>query len=518
MMSNRFSDTLFQLIKSLEKAEKRHFKLYIKRNSAKEDLKIVELFDTLHKLTDYDETILLKKLKTIEKPQLANVKVHLYKQLLSSLRLLKRGDSVDLQLNEQLDYAHILYKKGLYIQSLRIIEKAKETARQHHKINYLVQAIALEKRIETIHSSRSIQNRAEVLADESNNVNKQIDILAKLSNLALLLQGWFIKNGHARNITDENKVTAYLLKHMPPKAWHEKGFYEKMYLHQAYCLYAFIKQDFLNYYRHAQSWVTIFDEQPSMIRVETANYIKGLHTLLSSCFYLRNNEKLREVLLHFENFAQTPRVQEHDSFRIQTFVYISSAKINQHILKGTFAQGISLVPGILKQLNDDNLFIDEHRILIINYKIASLYFGNEDYGTTIDYLQKIINEISDVRSDLQCYARLLHLICHYELGNFSLVEYLTKSVYRFMAKRGNLTVIEEEIFSFLRKSFKVPRSELRAALEKLLIKIKTLEKNRLETRSFTYLDIISWLESKLQRKTLSEVLQTKYANSKNRKY
>ena len=255
-----------------------------------------------------------------------------------------------------------------------------------------------------------------------------------------------------------------------------------------------------------------------MIRVETANYIKGLHTLLSSCFYLRNNEKLREVLLHFENFAQTPRVQEHDSFRIQTFVYISSAKINQHILKGTFAQGISLVPGILKQLNDDNLFIDEHRILIINYKIASLYFGNEDYGTTIDYLQKIINESSDVRSDLQCYARLLHLICHYELGNFSLVEYLTKSVYRFMAKRGNLTVIEEEIFSFLRKSFKVPRSELRAALEKLLIKIKTLEKNRLETRSFTYLDIISWLESKLQRKTLSEVLQTKYANSKKRKY
>jgi hypothetical protein len=47
MMPNRFSDTLFQLIKSLEKAEKRHFKLYINRNSAKEDLKIVELFDTL---------------------------------------------------------------------------------------------------------------------------------------------------------------------------------------------------------------------------------------------------------------------------------------------------------------------------------------------------------------------------------------------------------------------------------------------------------------------------------------
>ena len=43
-MPNRFTDTLFQLIKSLEKAEKRHFKLYIKRSSGNEDLKIIELF------------------------------------------------------------------------------------------------------------------------------------------------------------------------------------------------------------------------------------------------------------------------------------------------------------------------------------------------------------------------------------------------------------------------------------------------------------------------------------------
>ena len=61
-MPNRFTDTLFQLIHSLEKSEKRHFKLYIKRSSAKEDLKIVQLFDAIDKLQDYDEKILLKRL------------------------------------------------------------------------------------------------------------------------------------------------------------------------------------------------------------------------------------------------------------------------------------------------------------------------------------------------------------------------------------------------------------------------------------------------------------------------
>ena len=77
IMSNRFSDTLFQLIHSLEKSEKRHFKLYIKRSSAKEDLKIVQLFDALDKMHEYDEKILLKKLPGTEKPSFPILK-HIY--------------------------------------------------------------------------------------------------------------------------------------------------------------------------------------------------------------------------------------------------------------------------------------------------------------------------------------------------------------------------------------------------------------------------------------------------------
>jgi hypothetical protein len=60
-MSNRFSDILFQLVHSLEKSEKRHFKLYIKRSSAKQDLKIIQLFDALDKLQEYDEKVVVEK-------------------------------------------------------------------------------------------------------------------------------------------------------------------------------------------------------------------------------------------------------------------------------------------------------------------------------------------------------------------------------------------------------------------------------------------------------------------------
>jgi hypothetical protein len=114
------------------------------------------------------------------------------------------------------------------------------------------------------------------------------------------------------------------------------------------------------------------------------------------------------TLKQFEAFAQTSRVKEHDNFRIQAFVYISTAKINHHFITGTFKDGLKEVPHIEEQLTEYAMFLDQHRIMVLNYKIATLYFGSGDYSTSIDYLQKIINETGDLRTDLQCYARLLH--------------------------------------------------------------------------------------------------------------
>ena len=82
-MPNRSSDALFQLIKSLEKSEKRNFKLYITRNSSSLDLKSIQLFDALDKMDEYDEPQLLNKNKNIRKAQLSNAKAHLYREILS---------------------------------------------------------------------------------------------------------------------------------------------------------------------------------------------------------------------------------------------------------------------------------------------------------------------------------------------------------------------------------------------------------------------------------------------------
>jgi len=464
----------------------------------------------MDKMDEYNEADLLKKIKSIKKQQLSNAKAYLYRQILSSLRLIKNENNIDIQLHEQLDYARILYNQGLYLQSLKVLDRIKESARAYHQLTFLMQVLFFEQKIEALHITRSIQDRADRLAIEMDEVNRRLLLTGSLSNLSLQLYSWFIKNGHARNDKDEKAVQEFFETHLPEDTSKCNGFYEKLYLYQCYCWYSFIGQDFLSYYRYTQKWVDLFEKDKFMINIETSLYIKGMHNLLGAHFDLLNYPKFIDTLDEFERFSHSEIVSNNDNNRIQTFVYLHISKINKHFIDGTFTEGLELVPYIERKLKEYELYLDRHRVLVFYYKFASLYFGSGDYENTIKYLNKIINWKVDLRNDLQCYSRLLHLIAHYELGNYQLLEYLIKSVYRFMAKMENLSLVEEEIFKFLRKSFKLTPRQLRPEFEKLLEMLKAYEKNRFETRAFVYLDIISWLQSKIRNVPVQDIIREKF--------
>lgn len=509
-MPNRSTDALFQLVKSLEKSEKRNFKLFVKRNSSSDTLKTIQLFDALDKMAEYDEPLLLKKNKSITKTQLSNIKAALYKQILSSLRIIKDENNIDIQLHELMDHARILFNKGLYLQSLKVLKHLKDLAKQHNQITYLEQVLFFEKKIETLYITRSMRNRADQLSQESDEVTEAIVLVNRLSNLALQLYSWYIQHGHARNENDIRSIQLFFQTHLPSNSAKASGFYEKLYLYQSYCWYAFIRLDFLQYYRYCQKWVDLFEKYPEMMAFETANYIKAMHNLMGAHFDLLNHEKLAETIKKFEQFTKTKLVTENDNNFILAYQYLYTARINLYFLQGTFDKGLKMVPHLEEMLKEYGIYLDLHRVLVFYYKIACLYFGSGDNERAIDYLNRIINQKADLREDLQCYARLLHLIAHYELGNFELLEYLIKSVYRYMAKMQNLSKVEEEMFAFLRRSFRVGAHALKPEFQKLLGKLKKYEGNPLETRAFAYLDVISWLESKINNVNVQDVIREKY--------
>lgn len=508
--SNRLHDPLFQLIKSLGKAEKRNFKLFVGRNTASGDLKSVQLFDLLDKMTDYDEAALLKKGTSFKKEQLPNLKAHLYRQILASLRVLREEVNVEVQLHEQLEYARILYDKGLYQQSLRLLERTRETAKTYHQNSFWLQALVFEKKIESLHITRSTRQRAEEISQEVRLLNDRLALIGRLSNLSLQLYNWYIYQGHARNEQELRAVHEFFTAQLPVNAWQAEGFFERLYYAQAYCWYGFIAQDFLVYYRYARKWTELFDRFPQMRRVETAYYVKGMHNLLIAHFMLRNHAGFADTLNRFESFAESEEAKATDNMRAQTAIYLHIARLNGCFLSGDFTAGIALIPEVEACLTQFQLQTDRHRVLVFYYKIACVYFACGDYSHAIEYLHRIIHWKVDLRGDLQCYARLLHLISHYELGNMDIMEHLIKSVYRFMANMEHLSVVEEEIFRFIRKSFQwSSNAQIRTALGLLLDRLRRIEHDRFESRSFMYLDIISWIESKLEHVPVQEVIRRK---------
>ena len=214
-MPNGQKTFVFTLIKSMQKSDKRAFKLYINRSGNREGMKVVKLFDALDKMPEYDEDTLLMKVPEISKSQLSNAKSHLYRQILSSFRVIQTPHNVDMQIRELLDYTRILYNKGLYQQCLKTLEKAKGLAKGASRNHLYLEVQEFEKVIEAQFITRSIEDRAELLTEEVNNVLNIVKKTHEFSNLALRLYGLYIKIGHVKNEREDSMVRNFFKTNLP---------------------------------------------------------------------------------------------------------------------------------------------------------------------------------------------------------------------------------------------------------------------------------------------------------------
>lgn len=508
-MPKQPTDFLLQLIKSLSKPEKRHFKLFVQRNPSNSDSLFLRLFAHLEKQKAYDEKLIFKQIPEIKKQQLPNLKAHLYKQLLVSLRLMHRADNEDIDIREKIDYARILYNKGLYRQSLDLLDRSKEKCKDLGFSALLMEIIEFEKLIESQYITRSISSRAEVLSDEALQTSSEIQRIQKYSNLSLQLYGLYLKVGYVRNAKDHLLVKEFFNSRILKDNEDKLGFYERLYLYQSYVWYYYMLLDFKMYYRYSQKWVNLFEEYPEMYSTEKPIYLKGRHNQLNALFLLNRHDKFMEAMHNFlQSLKKNPARNENE--KSIEFIYYYTHKINQHYLEGTFQAGIPLVQDIMSAIKADVYHLDFHRVILFYYKIACLYFGSGDNSKAIDYLNMIVNESPDFRGDIQCYARILRLIAYYELGDNFLIEYQVKSIYRFLIKMDDLHAVQREILSFIKKLPRVQPAELKREFKKLLDKLTKLKDDPYEIRSFLYLDIISWLESKIQGVSVQQIIREKF--------
>ena len=509
-MINTQKDNLFVLVKSLSKSEKRQFKLYVGRLGVNTDSKFLALFNLMDKLPKYDEDVILKT-KIVKKAQLSNLKAHLYKQILISLRLNPSHQNIRIQIREQLDFATILYHKGLYKQSLKILDKAKILAIDNEEKNIAYEIVELEKIIESQYITRSISTRADELAIQAKNLSMENVIASKLSNLSLQLYGLLLKTGYVKNDDEYKVITKYFKDRMPKYKIKNLGFREKLWLYKSHLWYSFLVQDFSSSYKYSKKWVDLFYDNEAMIKLNPVFFLKGNHYLLESLFFARHYRKFKKSLKQLEAIVETVDFPKDDNIEVLRFLYINNNKFNLHFIEGSFEKGIPLVAEVISGIKLYNDRIDEHHIMLFYYKIASLYFGAGDNKKCIEYLEKIIgNRNLKMREDLMCFARILSLLAHYESGLDYHLDIQLKSTYKFLIKMDDLHEVQKDIIAFLRGLGTIYPHQLKAEFVKLYKKLKAYEDDPYERRSFLYLDILSWLECKIENKPIATIIQEKF--------
>ena len=491
-------DALFDLITSLTKAEKRNFRIYAKKIQSSGEVLFLKLFDYLEKQAVYDVNELLSNLKGIKKSQIANLKRNLYQHILTSLRLLYSQKHIGLQIREFLDDAEILYNKGLYLQSLKILSRAKKIAQKNHQSILHVAIVAFESKIESRHITRSSTQRMSELMQESKLRNQIIANIASLANLKLYLQRVFINDGHLKTVEAKTANKLYFTSLTEAFQLTKATFFEKAFFYQSCYWYHFLLQEFNFCYDYALRWVQLYEAEANMITTDIDMYLRAKHHLLNTSFFIKDKEGLNQEVQHFTVFVDTHADQFSLNAFVQAYLFLYQAQFNLHFLSRQFENGLVLIPKVLAFIKTYEYQLDNYKIMILYYKVASCYLGAGQPEKTIDYVNQVINQSgSALREDILRFSRLLGMLAHYELNNIPSLEYLLNATERQLKQSTQPDQLSQITLTFFKKIiYAIPRTQAQL-FEDFYQAVFELSQRVEEGRAFIFLDMLGWVEKQM---------------------
>lgn len=502
---------LFDLIHSLTKSEKRSFKLFVNKSGDVGEAKYMKIFDIMEKLRDYDEPLILSKLKGMTKPQFSNQKTHLYGLVLASLRVSSLKQDIDINLREQLDYIRVLYKKGLYDQSLRLLTRAKNITGDYRKDLFQIAILDYEKQIRSQQVFDLEEEYIDQLDREYRLAMKRFDNVQQFFTLAIKMKARFIERGMVKSDTEINNLKALFYTKLPDYEEDKLAFNEKFYLYRAFYWFSYLTYDFQSCITYAEKWVKIFEET-GLDQKRRAGYLKGMNRLLQSTF--RINAKT-QFCMHYEHFLNFEKLQWNSmasNTQMLLLKYKAIQTFNMVFLTAQFEEHLPMIEKMLADIEAIEEVFDKHNRTVIYYKAGVYYFALKDYEKSASYFNRLIQDGDKIRSDLKGFARIINLIIDYEMANESHLERKLKSAYGYLNQQQNLGEFQGAVLDFLSGIGKIYPQEIKKGFKELKAKLEELEKNRFAKKTLLYFDIISWLEAKIQDKTFAEIVREKVAD------
>ncbi len=498
-------DKLHELIHALTKSEKRFFKLYSSLSGDAKQKKYLKLFEALQHVKNYNEE---KVIDFLEKKGVSinnnwgSDKNYLYAQILETLRIQHTTSSAMTKARFHLDTSTILYQKGLIEQALQECIKSKKLSFKYHLISILPEVLLQERILQAFEGTTTAK-----LNDMKEELNSSLTNISNFNEADYhyrLVINELIAKGKART-EEEKKYANSLLKQLEqfPK---DLGLHTSIRRYQGLAVHHFINNDPTKEYEYINRIIDLMENHVDFKQENQYEYITFLsHALRLS--KIISPEKFQEKLTAF---FEVPEKMKQDKKKVSARIYSlgHSTNLVKLLEEGDYNKGINLKSEIKSILKEYNSLIPRSVHMTFEYKFAYLHFGESEFTEALKHINVVLNEYNENdRKDVYSFSRILSLIIHYELGNYSLISYYIRSVFNFLKKREQLYTFENIMLQTIKILPRAKNKDEKKAIfiEKRIELIEYFKSQPNQEHILEFFDFITWIDSKIQEIPFKEM-------------
>ncbi len=481
---------LFDLVKSLSKGEKAYFRKNLPASSDG-DKGYLKIFEVLDGMKEYDEELLLKKLKIKkEGTAFAVAKNYLQKNILKSLQQFHAEKTVNATIYSHLEQAEILTQKGLHQMAQKSLEKAYQLAKESERLAIWLECIL---RLRLMVSNLPIDKKSITYIDE-------------LHKEEVMVQEWLKNQNAVFTISKKQYVLLKLLsfegvrntKHkeaLEELINSEEFKEEKCVTYTSRCNYYTV----LGHYHYAMGdmeksfyWrkrtVDYINSRPDMNRYNQWGVYISINTFLNICLRLLKFDEY----LQYRNLLSSYSEIEAEGYASRVFLMYANLEMNYCFSNSDFEHAREILPQIVKDLKKYSPQLSINLLMPINFNVGALYYFLGQYANAIDYFTFCADQKTD--SNINAVARVALLIMHYELNNFDLIDYMIRNTERHFKNQQRLFRFEKTFLDAMKRIIRTPdKKELAAEFEKLLLELQRLSSDPKERNAIGVFDFLGWL-------------------------
>lgn len=487
-------------------SEKRYFKIFSERHTIGKQNKYVALFDELDKALEEDDVELKKNLKKagINPDFISADKNYLYQLILRSLNVFHDSKTCNLEIKQLLGSIEILFHKGLYYESLKLIAKAEELAKECENFQLMIDILIWKKKCSGY--SLGLKKAAEVNLE----IDKYILLLNNFKRITdLYYESNLIQAENEKYSKSEGIKKLYSILNQP-ELKNEKNamsFSAKIFYYLIYSNYYYSIDDKQKEYDNLQKLVDILNQSQTYAIENPLDYVSIYNRLLSIKKFFPQSTFFEDIKV-LQEFSKKINIRK-EVITERVFIHTNTHELEYYLISNDFQAALNKIKEIEKEISKLNMDIEPYHIIYFYYlnAIALIYLGQ--FHKALKFINKILNEFQfDARPQVYLRIEVLNIIIHYELKNYSLVSSLIKQILKKNKTKIILSLFEEKFLQVLYKITSAKHLTSKEETSLILGLANDLENDKQPSHFSVNLlndNYQKWLIAKIKRKQVYEL-------------